>query len=169
MKVLVTQSCLCDPMDFSRPGSSVHGVLQARILERVAISFSRGSSQPKIKSPILQADFLPSEPPGNLCHCSLVQSHLTLWPQGLQHARFLCLSLSTSLFKLMSIELVISSNHLIVCCLLLLPSIFPSSSVFSREPALHIRWPKYWSFSFSNSPFNEYVGLISYRIDWCIY
>ena len=66
----------------------------------------------------------------------------------------------------MSIELVIPSNHLILCHSLLLPSIFPSISVFSNESALHIRWPKYWRFSFSISPSNEYSGLISFRIDW---
>ena len=67
----------------------------------------------------------------------------------------------------MSIELVMPSNHLILCCpLLLLPSIFPSIRVFSNESALHIRWPKYWSFSFSISPSNEHPGLISLRIDW---
>ena len=74
---------------------------------------------------------------------------------------------SRSLLKLMSIELVMPSNHLILCCpLLLLPSIFPSIRVFSNESALHIRWPEYWSFSFSISPSNEYSGLISFRIDW---
>ena len=67
----------------------------------------------------------------------------------------------------MSIESVVPSNHLILCHpLLLLPSVFPSIRVFSKESALHIRWPKYWSFSFSISPFNEYSGLISFRIDW---
>ena len=67
----------------------------------------------------------------------------------------------------MSIELVVPSNHLILCCpLLLLPSIFPSIRVFSNEWTLRIRWPKYWSFSFSISPSNEYSGLISFRIDW---
>ena len=67
----------------------------------------------------------------------------------------------------MSIELVMPSNHLILCCpLLLLPSIFPSIRVFSNESALHIRWPKYWSFSFSISPSNEYSGLVSFRMDW---
>ena len=67
----------------------------------------------------------------------------------------------------MSIESVMLSNHLIICCpLLLLPSIFPSIKVFSNESALCIRWPKYWSFSFSISPSNEYSGLISFRIDW---
>ena len=68
--------------------------------------------------------------------------------------------------KLMSIELVMPSNHLILCHLLLLPSIFPSIRVFSNELVLHIRWPKYQSFSFSISPSNEYSGLISFRIDW---
>ena len=73
---------------------------------------------------------------------------------------------SQSLLKLMSFELVMPSNHLILCHpLLLLPSIFPSIRVFSNELALHIRWPKYWSISFSISPSNEYSGLISFRID----
>ena len=71
------------------------------------------------------------------------------------------------LIKFMSIELAMPSNHLIFCCpLLLLPSIFPSIWVFSNESALHIRWPKYWSFGFSISPSNEYSGLISFRMDW---
>ena len=74
---------------------------------------------------------------------------------------------SWSLLKLMSIELVMPCNHLILCCpLLLLPSIFTSIKVFSNESALQIRWPKYWSFSFSISPFSEYSGLISFRMDW---
>ena len=66
----------------------------------------------------------------------------------------------------MSIELVMLSNHLILCCPLLLPSIFLSIRVFSNESSLHVRWPKYWSFSFSISPSNEYSGLIYFRIDW---
>ena len=75
---------------------------------------------------------------------------------GLQH-----------MFKLMSIESVMPSNHLILCHpFLLIPSIFPSIRVFSSESAFCIRWPKYWSFSFSISPFNEYSGLISFSIDW---
>ena len=74
---------------------------------------------------------------------------------------------SQSLLKLMSIEWVMPSNHLILCCPLhLLPSIFPRIRVFSNESALHIRWPKYWNFSFSISPPNEYSGLISFRLDW---
>ena len=76
---------------------------------------------------------------------------------------------SRSPHKPMSIELVMPSNHLILCRpLLLLPSIFPSIRVFSNESALRIRWPKYWSFSFSISPFNEHPGLISFRMDWLI-
>ena len=72
-----------------------------------------------------------------------------------------------SLLKLMSIRLVMPSNHLILCRPLLLPpSIFPSIKVLSNESVLHIRWPKYWSFSFSISPSNEHSGLISFRIDW---
>ena len=72
-----------------------------------------------------------------------------------------------SLLKLMSIKSVMPSNHLILCRpLLLLPSIFPSIRVLSNESVLHIRWPKYWSFSFSISPSNEYSGLISFRMDW---
>ena len=80
-----------------------------------------------------------------------------------------CLSITNarSLLKLMSIELVMPSNHLIFYHpLLLLPSIFPSIKVFSKESVLHIRWPKYWSVNFSISPSNEYSGLISLRMDW---
>ena len=86
----------------------------------------------------------------------------------LQHARLLCPPLSLqSLLRSMSIELAMPSSHLILCHpLLLLPSIFPSIRVFSNESALRIRWPKYWSFSFSICPSNEYSGLISFRIDW---
>ena len=74
---------------------------------------------------------------------------------------------SWSLLKLMSIKSQMLSNHLILCRpLFLLPSVFPSIRVFSNESALHIRWPKYWSFSFSISRSNEYSGLISFRIDW---
>ena len=80
---------------------------------------------------------------------------------------FPSLSISRSLLKVISIELVMPSNHLTLCRpLLLLPSIFPSIKVFSNESALRIRWPKYWNFSFSISPSNEYSGLISFRIDW---
>ena len=88
-------------------------------------------------------------------------------PHELQNARLPCTLLSPSLLKLISIESVIPYNHLILCCpLLLLSSIFHSIRVFSNESALHIRWPKYWRFSFHINPFNEYSGLISFRIDW---
>ena len=89
-----------------------------------------------------------------------------LWPHGTAacHA-FLSITNSRSLLKLMSNKSLMLSNHLFLCCFLfLLPSIFPSIRVFSNESVLHIRWPKYWSFSIS--PSNEYSGLISFRIDW---
>ena len=85
------------------------------------------------------------------------------------HQASLSITNSQSLLELMSIESVMPSNHLILCCpLLLLPSVFPSIRVFSNESVLHIRWPKYWSFSFSFSisPSNEYSGLSSFTIDW---
>ena len=82
------------------------------------------------------------------------------------HQASLSLTNSQSLLKLMSIESVMTSNHLILCHLLLLPSIFPSIRVFSNESVLHIWWPKYWSFSFNISPSNEYSGLISFWMDW---
>ena len=83
------------------------------------------------------------------------------------HQASLSLTVSWCLLKLMSIESVTPSNHLILCHpLLLLPSIFPSIMAFSNESALHIRWTKYWHFSFNISPSNEYSGLISFRIDW---
>ena len=79
----------------------------------------------------------------------------------------LSFTISQSMLKLMSTELVMPSNHLILCCpLLFLPSIFPSIKVFSNESALCIRWPEYWSFSFSISPSREYSGLISFRMNW---
>ena len=104
-------------------------------------------------------------------HFSSVQSlsHVQLFVTPNTAARQASLSItnSWSLLKLMSIESVRPSNHLILCHpLLLLPSIFSSIRVFSNESILHIRWPKYWSFSFSISPSNEYLGLISFRMDW---
>ena len=96
---------------------------------------------------------------------SRVQLFVTPWTPASQAS--LSITNSQSLLKLMSIKLVIPSNHLILCYpLLFLPSIFPSIRVFSNELVLHIRWPKYWSFSFSISPSNEYSGLISFRMDW---
>ena len=96
---------------------------------------------------------------------SCVQLVVTSWTAPRQAS--LSITNSRSLLKLMFIKSVIPSNHLILCCpLLLLPSIFPRIRVFSNESALCIRWPKYWSFSFSISLSNEYSGLISFRMDW---
>ena len=90
-------------------------------------------------------------------------------PQTAAHQASLSFTSSWSLLKIRSTESVMPSNHLILCCpLVLLASMFPSIRIFSNESALHIRWPKYWSFSFSISisPSNEYSGLISFRMDW---
>ena len=96
---------------------------------------------------------------------SHIQLFATLWTAA--HQTSLSLTISRSLLKLLSIESVMLSNRLILCCpFLLLPSIFPSIRVFPSESTLHIRWPKYWSFSISIRPCNEYSGLISFRIDW---
>ena len=96
---------------------------------------------------------------------SRVQLFATPWTAARQAS--LSITNSRSLLKLMSIEPKMPSNHPILCRpLLLLPSIFPSIRVFSNESVLRIRWPKYWSFSFSISPSNEYSGLISFRMDW---
>ena len=96
---------------------------------------------------------------------SRVQLFATPWTVAGQAS--LSITNSQSLLKFMSIELVMPSNHLILCCpLLLLPLIFPSTRVFSNESTLRMRWPKYWSFSFSIIPSNEHPGLISFRMDW---
>ena len=88
-------------------------------------------------------------------------------PWTAAHQASLSITNLQSLLKLMSIKLVMPFNHLILCCLLLLPpSICPSIRVFSNESALHIRWPKYWSFSFNISPSSEHSGPISFRMDW---
>ena len=102
------------------------------------------------------------------CYCSVAQPCLTLCdPWTAAHQASPSFTISQSLLKLMSIELVMPSNDLILChSLLLLPSIFPSIRVFSSESVLRIRCPKYWSFSFSVSPSNEYLLVISFRVDW---
>ena len=98
---------------------------------------------------------------------SLICVQLFETPWTAAHQASLSNTNSRSFLKLMSIESVMPSNHFILCHPLLLPpSIFPSIGVFSNESVLHIRWPKYWSFSFSISPYNEYSGLISFRMDW---
>ena len=104
---------------------------------------------------------------GKFC-CSVIQLCSTLvtpWTAACQAS--LTFSISWSLLKLMFVESMMPSKHLILCCpLILLPSVFPSIRIFSSESALHIRWPKYWSLSFSISASNEYSRLISFRIDW---
>ena len=103
--------------------------------------------------------------PSSVQSLSRVRLFVTPWIAARQTS--LSITNSQSLPKAMSIELVMSSSHLILCCpLLLLPPILPSIRVFSNESSLPIRWPKYWSFSFSISPFNEHPGLISFRMDW---
>ena len=98
---------------------------------------------------------------------SLSRVRLFVTPWTAAHQAFLSITNSWSLLKLMSIESVMPSNHLILCLPFLIPpSIFPSIRVFSKESALGIRWPKYWSFSFNISPSNEHPGLISFRMDW---
>ena len=106
-----------------------------------------------------------------LLFCGSVQSLSRVWlfviPWIAAHQASLSITNSQSLLKLMSIESVMPSSHLILCrLLLLLPAIPPSIRVFSTESTLRIRWPKYWSFSFSISPSNEHPGLISFRMDW---
>ena len=101
-----------------------------------------------------------------LC-CSVTQMCSTLcYSMDCSTPGFLSITNSQSLRKFMFIESVMPPNHLILCCPLLLPSICPSIRVFSNKSVLHIRWPKYWSFSFNISPSNEYSRLISFRIDW---
>ena len=176
VKVLVAQLCptLCDPMDCSLPGSSVHGTLQARILEWVATPFSRGSSQPRDRTWVSciagrfftlwatrEASVLMTVSFSSVQSLSRVWLFVTPWTAARQAS--LSITNSQSLLRLVSIESVMPSNHLILSCPLLLPSIFPSIRVFSNESVLHITWPNYWSFSIS--PSNEYSGLISFRMD----
>ena len=171
-------------MDCSRPGSLVHGSFQAWLLEWVAVSFSRGSSRPRDwtrVSSIVGRRFTvwatrePLAPPREIAtvQCSVQFSSVaqlfrlfaTPWIAARQAS--LSITNSRSLPKPMPIELVMPSSHLILCRpLVLLPPIPPSIGVFSSESTLHIRWPKYWSFSFSISPPNEHPGLISFRMDW---
>ena len=107
----------------------------------------------------------PSSPPP-ACVQSLSRVRLFVTPWTAAHQASLSITNSRSLLKLMPVESVIPSNHLILCPLLLLPSIFPSIRAFSNQSVRHIRWPKYWSFSFNIIPSSEYSGLISFRMDW---
>ena len=104
---------------------------------------------------------------GSAYCCSVTESCLTLELHDVQHTRLVCASLSPGACSVTSVESVMPSNHLILCRPLLPPpSIFPSIRVFSHESTLRIRWSKYWNLSFSISPSNEYLVLISFRIDW---
>ena len=135
----VAKSCptLCNPMDYILSGSSAHGISRQEYWSYTQFS-SVAKSCPTLCDPI---------------DCSL--------PGFPVHHQF------PELLKFMSIELVMPSNHLILCRqLLLLPSILPSIRVFPNELVLHIRWPKYWNFSFSISSSNEHSELISFRMDW---
>ena len=220
-------------MDYSLPGSSAPGILQARILEWVAVPSSRISSQPRdrtqvsciagefftwattevcvinehILSGFTRCSCVSSQSCGSedlTCHGWVLCSGSDRWNQGLGQAEFpyggseqesasklsqfvvvaetlscvrllaipwtavcqasLSFTVFWSLLKLMSFELVMLSNHLIFCCLLLLPSVFLGKRVFPNELARCIRWSKYWSFNIS--PSNEYSRLISFRMDW---
>ena len=162
-------------MDCNSPGSSVHRIFQARILEWVAISFSRGFSKPRdethvscIAGRFLTNCFIWEAHKIVVQFSSVTQSCPTLCdPMDYSIPGFAILTTSWSLLRFMSIESGMLSNYLILCCpLLFLPSIFPDIRVFSNESILRIRWPKYCSFSFSISPSNKYSGLISFRIDW---
>ena len=114
---------------------------------------------------LITLPLLPRDEFGSVQSLSRVQLFVTPWTAALQASP--SITSSQSLLKLVSIELVMPFNHLILCCpLLLLPSILASIRVFSNESVLHIRWLKYWSVSFSISPSNEYLGLISFRMDW---
>ena len=202
----VAQLCptLCDPVDCSPPGSSVHGILQARILKWVAISFFRGSSRLRDQTQVshvagrrfilwatreglANADCMWLSVKGHqsthrwAAFCkeghqswsfrsvqfshSVVSDSATPWVAARQAS--LSITNSQSSLKLTSIKLVMPSSHLILCHpLFLLPPIPPSIRVFSNESVLRMRWPKYWSFSFSIIPSKEHPGLISFRIDW---
>ena len=177
------QSCpvLWDPMDYNLPGSSVYGILQARILEWVAMHFSRGSSRSRDHIQVFcfsctaSGFFLPMSHLG-----SLYRTYFCCWCFSVTK---LCPTLCDPIdygtpglpvphhlleFAQVHVNLIgeaIQPSHLL-SPLLLLPSFFPSIRVFSSELALHIRWSKYWGFSFSISSSNEYLELIPYRIGW---
>ena len=168
-------------MNCSPLSSSVHGISRARILEWVAISFSKGSfwrrdwtHVPCIGKWILyfwnhlgSLNFKSIDNSKFSSVQSLSRMRLFVTPWTAARQASLSITNFWSLLKLMSIKSVMPSCHLIFCHpLLLLPSVFTSIRVFSSESVLCIRWPKYWSFSFSISPSNEYSGLISFRMDW---
>ena len=135
------------------------------------LRLARGHSPPAFWS-LCQSFPCPSHTLIKLCYTEVLEwSSLVPGPKAessweITDPTWSTVSYHQSLLKFLSIESVMPSNHLILCCRLLLPSIFPSIRVFSNEMALHITWPNYWSFSFSISPSNEYSGLISFRMNW---
>ena len=177
---LVTQSCLtlCHPMNCSPPGSSVHGVSKARILEQVAISFSRGSSPPRdqthgscqvscVGRQILYRWATWEAHTSSILVVPVQSLSNNFWPHALQHTRLPCPSPSLGVcsnscpLSRWCYLTISSSATLFSFCI----QSFLASGYFSNESALSLRWPKYWSFSFSFSLSNEYSGLISFRID----
>ena len=175
-KSLPTCPTLWDPMDYSLPGSSSMGFSRQEYWSGLPCPLPGDLPNPGLKPHLLsllhwQAGSLPLLPPGKPREAFVVRSLSHVWlfatPWTAACQASLSFIISQSLLKLMSIESVMPSNHLFLCYpLLLLPSIFPSIRVFSNESGLHIRWPKYWSFSFSISPSSEYLGLISFRTNW---
>ena len=179
--MLVSKPCLtlCNPIDCGQPGSSVYGIFQPRILEWVAIPFFRGSSWPRdwtYVSSIAGGFFTANRSKCNfnyiskiffaLCCCSVTKLCLTLCnPMDCSMPGFPVLYHLPELVQTHVHWVSDATNHLILCCPLLLLSIFPSNRAFANESVLRIRWPKYWSFSFSITPSNEYSGLISFRVD----
>jgi len=144
-------SCLENPMDKGAWWATVHEVTKSQTRLKGLSTHTRGTTSPVQFSSVQ----------------SLSRVRLFATPRTAARQASLSITNSQSLPKLMSIELVMPSNHLILCHPLLLPpSIFPSIRVFSNESVLLIRWPKYWSFSFNINPSNEYSGLMSFRIDW---
>ena len=134
-------------------------------LKSLLMKVKQESKKVGLKLNIQKTKIMVSSPTSSVQSLSRVQLFVTPWTAARQ--AFLSITNSWSLLKCMSIELVKPPNHLILCHPLLLPpSIFPSIRVFSSESVLSIRWPKYWSFSFSISPSNEYSELISFRMDW---
>ena len=167
---------LCDRVDWSQASYSVQEILQARKLKCLAISSSRAYYLTQGSNHISYISCIGRQ---ILNHCvtwevvvvvvvvvqSLSRVRLFHTPRTAAHQASLSIPNSQSLVKLMSIESVMPFNHLILCRPLLFPpSIFPSK-IFSNRSVLRIGWPKYWSFSFNISPYNEYSGLISFRID----
>ena len=148
---------LSNPMDCSLQGYSVHGIFQARVLEWGAIAFSEDNVYRVLISTLSCSSVQFNR--------SVVSDSATPWTSARQAS--LSITNSWSPPKPMPIKSVMPSNHYILCRpLLLMPSIFPSITVFSNESALRIRWPKCWSFSFNISSSNEHPGLISFRMDW---